>query len=127
MALIIMNSAKEANPIFRKMYLRRTIGSSNNFPAANPVNIIPNQGIGGYPITKILPLPKGKAPGEKKAISILEKSEAPAGGASGTRLCKNIIASPMMPIVLAETFNNKPVIIKPKPIAAITSKRKTAK
>jgi hypothetical protein len=96
-------------------------------PAAKPVNIIPNHGIGGYPITNILSPPSGKAPGAKKGMSILLRSEVSARGTRGAKLCKEIIARPKIAIVFREAFNNRLRIINPNPIAAITSKRKTEK
>ncbi len=65
----------------------------------------------------------GKAPGLKNNVRIVFTIEFSATGIKGTRLWQKMITSPMMPIVFIDALSNKLRMIKPNPIAAITSKR----
>lgn len=114
-------------PIFKKSLFLLADSIRNNFPVPYPTNIIPSQGIGGYPITKVLPEPNGNAPGMKKGINILFARDFSAKGISGIRACPKIIRSPIIAIILGLIFSKKANVIKPKPIAESTSKRNTLK
>ena len=68
----------------------------------------------------------GKACQVKDGAIFLNK-DVSVPGTNGARLCRNMIASPIIPIVCGFSLSRSPSTIKPKPMVAITSKRKTSK
>jgi hypothetical protein len=83
--------------------------------------MIPNQGIGGYPMMNNFPADNGKAVRLKNGIRIIFKIEFSENGTNGARLCKQIIDIPMKPTFFVGDFNKKLNIINPNPVLAITS------
>lgn len=114
-------------PIVKKKDFLLNTSIRKNLPVAKPTNMMPNQGIGGYAISNVLPCPKGIAPGAKSGISTFLNIDVSAKGTNGIRLCVVTISKPIIPIAFAGSFINKPKTIKPVPNAAITLNIKTLK
>jgi len=89
--------------------------------------MIPSHGKGGYAITNVVVDEIGNAPGTSKGDKMDFITEPFAKGIKEKRLWQNIIIIPMAAIDLVGAFSRMLNIIKPKPIAAMTSKMKTLK
>ena len=98
-------------------------GSSNSLPVAKPISMIPNQGIGGYAITKVKCWFIGKAFSPKKIFNKVS-TDFPETVRKENMSWPNRIINPMMAMVLIWQGRSNPKIINPNPMVAITSKIK---